>query len=149
MKRLPAPLTPSGMVALVAVLAILAGCGGSAAATPTPASSLDGTSWQLVSIDGRELETDVTPTLAVSEAGEISGTAVCNSYMGTARIEGSSIVIGPLATTQVACSGAAGVLERQFLAALDEANAWAIDGSGRLVLEGGDVLVFEPAALPS
>jgi hypothetical protein len=32
---------------------------------------------------------------------------------------------------------------------MDEVEAWAIDGSGRLVLEDGVALVFEPAPAAS
>ena len=55
--------------------------------------------------------------------------------MGTPTIEGSSISMGPLGTTRVACSGAAGLTETAFLAAMNEVESFAIDSPGRLVLE--------------
>jgi putative lipoprotein len=124
-------------------------CGGAGTATSSTEPALEGTSWQLVSIDGREPDVEVTPTLVIAEDGRVSGTAVCNTYMGQATIEGSSISVGPLATTRIACSGAAGLLEQAFLGAMDEVEAFAIDSSGRLVLEDGVVLVFEPAPAAS
>jgi heat shock protein HslJ len=130
------------VIALAAVA--LTACNG-VDATPTLPAGLEGTTWNLVSINGHAPDAQVTPTLAFDEDGNISGTAVCNSYTATARVDGTSIVIGPLATTLVACSGAAGVLERQFLEAMDAANAISVDSSGQLVLEGGDTLVFEAA----
>ena len=59
--------------------------------------------------------------------------------------EGDSISFGPLATTRVFCSGAPGITETAFLAAIEGVEAFAIDSQGRLVLEDGVVLVFEPA----
>jgi heat shock protein HslJ len=135
MKRLPA-------VTLLAL--VLAACGATLRSA-APSQGLEGTSWTLVEIDGREPDTDVAPTLVIDEDGNISGTAVCNTYMGTATVEGSAISIGPLATTRVACSGAAGLLETAFLTAMDGVEAYSIDSQGRLVLEDGVALVFEPA----
>ena len=108
-------------------------------------AGLEGTSWTLVEIDGRAPAGDTVPTLAFDEAGNVSGSAGCNTFMGTPTIEGSSISMGPLGTTRMACAGAAGLLETAFLAAMNEVESFAIDSEGRLVLEDGVVLVFEPA----
>ena len=133
------------LLALGLLAVALAACGVSAA---SPTAGLAGTFWTLVEMDGRA-PMEPAPTLVIGADGAISGNASCNSYHTTARIQGSSISIGPVSTTMMACAGAIGLQERKYLAALDEANAWDIDGSGRLVLEGGDVLVFEPAPTPS
>ena len=45
----------------------------------------------------------------------------------------------------MACPGAAGLAETAFLTAMNEVDSFAIDSQGRLVLEDGVVLVFEPA----
>ena len=88
---------------------------------------------------------DTPPTLAFDEALSVSGFAGCNQYTGAATIEGSSISLGPLATTQMACPGAAGIAETAFLSAMNEVEGFAIDSQGQLVLEDGVVLVFAPA----
>jgi heat shock protein HslJ len=136
MKRLPA--------VLLLGLALTA-CSGVGSPSATQPAGLEGTSWTLVEIDGRVPPAEAVPTLAFDDALNVSGSAGCNTFTGTARIAGSSIMLGPLATTRVACSGAAGVTERAFLAAMDGVKAFAIDDQGRLVLEDGVVLIFEPA----
>ena len=84
---------------------------------------------------------DTPPTLAFDEALSVSGFAGCNQYTGAATIEGSSISLGPLATTQMACPGAAGIAETAFLSAMNEVEGFAIDSQGQLVLEDGVVLI--------
>ena len=129
----------------VALLGVaLTACGG-LGTSAAPSDGLEGTSWTLVEINGREPAGEAVPTLAFDEAGNVSGSAGCNTYTGTATLEGSSISMGPLATTRMACQGAAGVQETAFLAAMNGVQAYTIDGQGRLVLEDGVVLVFEPA----
>lgn len=133
------------LLALVVLGGVLSACGGLGGASATPTGGLEGTSWTLVEIDGREPAGDSVPTLAFDDALSVSGFAGCNQYTGEATIEGSSISIGPLATTQMACPGAPSIAETAFLAAMNEVQSFAIDSQGRLVLEGGVVLVFESA----
>ena len=133
------------LLGLLAVSGVLSACGGLGGASATPSGGLDGTSWTLVKIGDAEVTADAPPTLAFDEALSVSGFAGCNQYTGAATIEGSSISLGPLATTQMACPGAAGIAETAFLAAMNEVQSFAIDSQGRLVLEDGVVLVFAPA----
>ena len=123
----------------------LTACGGAGGASPSAGAGLEGTSWTLVKIGDQEITLEAPPTLTVGADGEVSGFTGCNSFNGTARIEGDSINFGPLASTMVHCSGAPGVTETAFLAAMNEIEGFAIDGQGRLVLEDGVVMVFEPA----
>jgi putative lipoprotein len=132
------------LIAAALVTVALSACG-VAASSPTASAGLAGTSWTLVAIDGREPAGDTQPTLMFDAAGNVSGSAGCNTYTGTAAIEGSSISFGPLATTRMACQGGAGVREAAFLAAMEDVEAFAIDSQGQLVLEDGVVLVFEAA----
>ncbi|HEX6473711.1 MAG TPA: META domain-containing protein [Candidatus Limnocylindria bacterium] len=132
-------------VLAVLVLGVaLTACGGDGASSPTAATGLNATSWTLASMNERAPVGDSVPTLAFDDAGNVSGSAGCNTYSTPTEIEGNSIAFGPLATTQMACAGAAGVQERAFLQAMDEVRAYAMDTQGRLVLEDGVVLVFEP-----
>ena len=132
-------------LAVLLLAVALSACAGLGTPSATPTAGLEGTSWTLVEIDGRAPAGDTVPTLAFDEAGNVSGSAGCNTFMGTPTIEGSSISMGPLGTTRMACAGAAGLLETAFLAAMNEVESFAIDSEGRLVLEDGVVLVFEPA----
>ena len=130
---------------LIGLVVTLAACGGAGTSSAATSGGLAGTSWTLAEIDGREPAVDPAPTLAFDEDLNVSGSAGCNTFTGTATVEGSSISFGPLATTMMACPGAAGIAETAFLAAMNEVEGFAMDSQGRLVLEDGVVLVFEPA----
>jgi heat shock protein HslJ len=63
-------------------------------------------------ITGTELTATFTPD------GQVSGDAGCNTYNGPYKLEGTSLTVGPLATTRKACEPAIMDQETQFLAAL-------------------------------
>ena len=135
MKRLPA-------IALLAVALTACGAVGSSAA---PSQGLEGTSWTLVEINGHEPEGEIMPTLAFDAEGNISGSAGGKTYTAIAATEGNTIALGPLSTTRMACSGLTGLQETAFLTAMGAVQTYAIDSQGRLVLEDGVTLVFDPA----
>ena len=75
---------------------------------------------------------DTTLTILFGESGQISGSGGCNNYSGSYKSDGvGSIEIGPLASTMMACADPEGVMdqEMQFLAALQAATVYTIDGS--------------------
>ena len=86
---------------------------------------------------------DSAPTLAFDDAGNISGSAGCNTYTAIAAFDDNSIAFGPLATTQMACPVVTGLQEAAFLQAMNDVQTYAIDSQGHLVLEDGVVLIFE------
>lgn len=109
-------------------------------------TELPGTSWELVEIDGAAPTADPPPTLTFEDDGTVTGSGGCNAFSGSATIDGTSLSIGPLASTQMACPDPVGQEEQAFLLAMDEVTGYTIDEEGRLVLEGGTALVFEVAA---
>jgi heat shock protein HslJ len=139
-------------VVVLVVLVALAACtssGGSSggASTATTASgggaaSLDGTTWNLTSIGGTDIAADATPTLVFGTGGMVSGLAGCNNFTGTATIGEGTIEFGPLATTRMACADeAVSQLETDYLAALDEAATWTMEGES-LTLGGATELAY-------
>jgi heat shock protein HslJ len=70
------------------------------------------------------------PTAAFDPAGTVSGDAGCNQFNGPAVVDGTSIAIGPLASTKMACADpAASTQETAYLAALEAATTVQIQGS--------------------
>jgi heat shock protein HslJ len=63
-------------------------------------------------ISGTELTATFTPD------GQVSGNAGCNTYNGPYKLDGTSLTVGPLATTMMACDQAIMDQETQFLTAL-------------------------------
>jgi len=81
-------------------------------------------------------------------AGQISGDSGCNQYSGPYEVDGTKIAIGPLASTLRACADpAVDQQEREFLAALELARTFSVDGTGLTLLreDGGIAVTFQPA----
>jgi heat shock protein HslJ len=90
-------------------------------------------------IEGSEI------TAEFGSDGNLGGTSGCNSYTAAYTTEGSSITIGPAASTLMACAEPAGVMEQesQYLAALETASQY-INLGAVLYLSDAD---NEPVAL--
>ncbi len=71
--------------------------------------------------------------------GALSGSAGCNRYTATYEAAGTSIKIGPVGSTRMACADPAGAMtqEMQFLQALATAATYRLDGD-RLELRTAD-----------
>jgi heat shock protein HslJ len=111
-----------------------------------PAAGLPGSTWQLIDLDGSaEFDASVAPSLIFADDGTLSGFAGCNTYNGSYTLDGSSIDIGPLATTKMACQPPGSDVESVYLPALDAVGRWEIQSSGALVLSGPQVLTYQPA----
>jgi heat shock protein HslJ len=80
--------------------------------------------------------------------GTISGNSGCNQYTGPYEASGTSITIGPLASTLRACADpAVGQQETEYLAALELARTFSVAG-GNLNLfreDGGIAVTFAKA----
>ncbi len=61
--------------------------------------------------------------------GQLSGSAGCNNYTASYQTDGSTITIGPAASTKKACEQAVMDQEQQYLAALSTAATYRIDGN--------------------
>jgi heat shock protein HslJ len=59
-----------------------------------------------------------TLTATFTPDGQVAGNAGCNPYTGPYKLDGSSLTVGPLATTMMACAQPIMDQEAQFLAAL-------------------------------
>ena len=111
-----------------------------------PAGGLPGTEWRLVDLDGSaEFDASLAPQLTFADDGTLAGFAGCNTYNGSFTLDGSTIDIGPLATTKMACAPPGSDIEAAYLPALDAVGSWEIRSSGELVLSGPQVLTYQPA----
>ena len=121
------------LVALLLLTTLLCvSCGTSKNSSKINLASLDGSSWELTHMDGIEINEDALQTATISKA-RISGQAACNSYGGECMMYSDGrIKIGDMMSTRMACSNM--MYERIFLAALQEAKAFRMDGANRLKL---------------
>jgi hypothetical protein len=102
--------------------------------------TLEGTTWLLdKTIPGSEIT-------ALFANGQVSGSAGCNTYQGTYRstraVGRNMIEIGPLATTRMMCDQALMDQEGLYLAALEAATEYRIEGFALTIEYPGGELWF-------
>jgi heat shock protein HslJ len=128
----------------------LAGCcripAGAAAAGAAGARPLEGVSWKLTGLPGKDPKVVAAaprPATIRFEGGRISGFSGCNNLMGGYTLDGNKIKLQPLAGTMMMCPPAAMALEDAFKAALSGTLGYAIAGDAlSLTTESGAVLTF-------
>ncbi|HSL77192.1 MAG TPA: META domain-containing protein [Candidatus Limnocylindrales bacterium] len=98
--------------------------------------------WDLVELGRTADFAHLVPTIEFTADGSVSGFAACNTFRGTYTTDGSTLSVGPLATTKMACERPASAVEAEYLTALDAVTGWAIESDGRLRLEGPIQLRF-------
>jgi heat shock protein HslJ len=97
---------------------------------------LVGTTWRLLSIDGRPVLAGVTITAEFTADGRVAGTAGCNRYFGTAAPKGEHLEVGAFGSTRMFCTQDGVMAEEQaFLAAFEKVESFSIAG-GELRLAG-------------
>jgi hypothetical protein len=104
--------------------------------------TLEGTTWLLdKTVPGSEIT-------ALFSNGQVAGTAGCNNYNGpyrTSRAAGRNrIEIGPLATTRMMCDEALMEQEGLYLAALESATEYTVEGFAlTITYPGGELLFYD------
>ncbi len=95
--------------------------------------SLAGQEWVLRRLSSEESAPAEPEITLMYQDGQISGSSGCNGYQGSAAAGdvATSLEIGPLARTAMACPPEVMDLEQQYLAALEEATDWSLE-YGRL-----------------
>ena len=121
-------------LALLLVLASLAGCS-SSAGSPS-GGTLTGQVWALTSLAGKAPLKDTGITIQFNTEGTVSGSSGCNQYSGTYTASGSSLTIDtPLASTMMMCAQPVMVQESAYQAALATVKAYTVSGD-KLTLYG-------------
>jgi heat shock protein HslJ len=121
-------------------------------AAPLAIGELSGTAWALDSFGALGAERPVvgpgTVTLEFSPGGQAAGNAGCNTFSGGYQAQGGVLTFGPLASTKRACAEP-GLMEQEqaYLAALQSASGYTLDGDRLTILYPTGVLNFvRPAA---
>lgn len=134
-------MTTAALVAVSAAL-LAGGCAPkqtpvqepSAAAQPV---TLDGTSWVLASLPGRELVSGTTATISFQD-GRAAGSDSCNRFTMPYSVEGATISFpGQAAGTMMACPPGVQEQAQAFTTALSGAQGWAV-ADGLLTLKDAD-----------
>jgi len=107
-------------------------------------TSLLGTTWVLQSYNNGKgavvtILSGTEITALFDESGSLSGSAGCNNYVASYKVDGNKIQIGPAATTRMMCGEPQGVMEQeaQYTAVLAQAHTYEIKLE-RLTIRGTD-----------
>ncbi len=132
---------------LVVVLALLlAACGESDLIREAHPTTLVGSAWRVVAVNGRPPIAGSEPT-AIFAATDVKGSAGCNSYGGRYSYDPSTGAIYVPGHADDADGRASNLpvtmIEGLFTGALNQATSASIDPEGRLVLSGpgGEILL--------
>jgi heat shock protein HslJ len=107
-----------------------------------------GTDWRPVSVGDQVVAADTRLNLRFEVDGKLNGNGGCNSFFGTYTISESSIDIGPIGATRMACPEPQMELEGKFFLVLEKVEKIESRGN-RLILSddaGVELAVFEEAA---
>ncbi len=116
---------------------------------PAYASSvLAGTKWRIESVKDAGAVNPAEARFAVDAEGRIATTVGCNQFSGRADIAGSSLSIGPLASTRMACAPDLMDLEQKYGAALAATRSFQIEGPILRLMDGAGVEVVRLSRAP-
>jgi heat shock protein HslJ len=142
-------LTARLLVLFLLAGASIAACAGSDLSREAHPTTLTGTVWRVVAVNGRPSIPGSEPTAAFAET-EVKGSAACNSYGGRYVYDPATgaIAFRDLGMTMMACAEPArNEMETIFAQAINQAISASIDQEGRLVLSGpgGEIVLAADA----
>lgn len=124
------------MKALILIL-LLSGC---SLLTGGASASLDG-EWQLQAGTNQGKPVPIVPGSLITlnvDGTQVGGSAACNTYGGTIKLQGTSVAISALSMTEMACQENLMASEAAYLAALPRVTTATLSGNS-LVLTGPQV----------
>lgn len=120
---------------------------------PLPTPPIVGTSWRAEAIEGRPALEAVASTVTFESLTRASGSGGCGTYTAPLTISGTAVRVGPPKSSRQTCPADVMEQERRFLAALDAARVYRLDGATLRLLDLGTREVLrlgrgEPPAAP-
>jgi N-acetyl-anhydromuramyl-L-alanine amidase AmpD/heat shock protein HslJ len=108
----------------------------------------EGVPWLLASGVDVEGWDQVAPSV-LFETGHVSGFAGCNFYSGSYAVDGTTLELGEITSTRMACPNPAAAVERAYFAALKRVTAWHSQNAELALLAADEVeLLRYRAATP-
>lgn len=117
----------------------LSGCGGD------PGSLLRAAARTVRALDGDALPAHRPLELLFSTDGRFAGQAPCNRIMGSYRLSGEELRLGPVASTMMMCEDALMTAERRYVEALEAVRRFELAPGDGVVLvgEGGGRIALD------
>jgi len=117
--------------------------------TDEPATPLESTRWELVTVYSNPDSISVSTGKAFLrfdlQKGSVGGNGSCNSYGGQLTIQGDRLAISHIFSTKMYCEGVQSV-ENVFLKALEEADRYAIKSDNLYLYRSGKLTLAFKAA---
>jgi heat shock protein HslJ len=110
-----------------------------------PDNPLAGMQGNATAINGEPVLEGTTLTATFGQGGSLNGSAGCNSYSTRYVVNGNQLSIDPASATGMLCEQPEGIMEQEsaFLAALDSAASFSIEGGELYILDGSGGAVIE------
>lgn len=102
----------------------------------SPGNPLANTGWAAMTLYGNPTLTEAMPNVFFYDDGRVAAFGGCNNFSGPYYVSSTSISIGPLAGTLLACSEAITAQEQAYLNALQSATSFQVT-AGELILRDG------------
>lgn len=99
---------------------------------------LTGREWMVATMNGAPLHGTSTMTMNFGEDGRLNGSAGCNSYTGSYKLNAGKLTTGPIAMTRKACFGPLMEQEQAFTAILGATPRLSFNGAEALLLRTED-----------
>ncbi|WP_227514420.1 MULTISPECIES: META domain-containing protein [Marinobacter] len=99
---------------------------------------LRGAVWVVEDLAGAGIIDRSRITIEFLEDNRMAGRASCNGYTGSYQLRGEGIVVGPVASTRMACAPSLMNQEDRFLSLLDQVSSVRIGQHGELLLSTAD-----------
>jgi heat shock protein HslJ len=105
----------------------------------TSKTALNDTKWMIQTLNGSRVlipEGGKEVFITFSNDGKANGSSGCNTFNGKAEVSGSSMKLGPMATTRMMCPEQMDT-EKDFLAALNNTASYSISGNTLSIMDAG------------
>jgi heat shock protein HslJ len=111
------------------------------------ANPLRSTEWALASANGTgQVMPGTSITLNFDDFSGVNGNASCNSYSGTYTVNGSTLLIGGISTSRMACDEDIEQQEQFYLSTLQSSSSYQIQGRQLVIFNpsGQEILRYNP-----
>ena len=137
-------LALTAFVIIATAAALLAPALFAADSSGAAAADLDGSRWNLVSLNGQPLLAGSAITAEFSD-GKVGGSAGVNNYFASFTLESGVLAIGPAGATRMMGPEEVMSQEMAYLSALGSASSAQFDGANLLITYAEGTLTFSPA----
>jgi len=105
-------------------------------------ATLEGSSWNLVTLNGQEPLPDTTITASFGAGGTLTGSDGCNRYSASYQVDGSALSISPGISTMMACPEPIMGQAQEYMVALAAVASYQIQDDALELRDAADNMVL-------